>query len=93
MFCSVLRSRSRKEPHLLVRAGTVTRCGSGSDNVSIHRQTLDRQTLDRQTLDIQTLDTTNPGQDKPWTGQTLDTTNPRQDKPWTSISADIVTKA
>jgi hypothetical protein len=30
----VLRSwsRSRKEPHLLVGAGAVTRCGSGSDN-------------------------------------------------------------
>jgi hypothetical protein len=27
---SVLRSRSRKEPHLLVGAGAVTRCGSGS---------------------------------------------------------------
>jgi hypothetical protein len=29
-FFAVLRSRSRKEPHLLVGAGTVTRCGSGS---------------------------------------------------------------
>jgi hypothetical protein len=31
---SVLRSRSRKEPHLLVGAGAgaITRCGSGSDN-------------------------------------------------------------
>jgi hypothetical protein len=28
---SVLRSRSRKEPQLLVGAGAVTRCGSGSD--------------------------------------------------------------
>jgi hypothetical protein len=28
---SVLRSRSRKESHLLVGAGAVTRCGSGSD--------------------------------------------------------------
>jgi hypothetical protein len=27
----VLRSRSHKEPHLLVGAGAVTRCGSGSD--------------------------------------------------------------
>jgi hypothetical protein len=25
------QSRSRKEPHLLVGAGAVTRCGSGSD--------------------------------------------------------------
>jgi hypothetical protein len=32
-FFPVLRSRSRKEPHLLVgaRAGAVTQCGSGSD--------------------------------------------------------------
>jgi hypothetical protein len=29
-FLAVLRSRSRKEPHLLVGAGAVTRCGSGS---------------------------------------------------------------
>jgi hypothetical protein len=31
-FNTVLRSRSRKEPHLLVGAGAVTLCGSGSDN-------------------------------------------------------------
>jgi hypothetical protein len=30
------RSRSRKEPHLLVGAGAVTRCGSGSDNGITH---------------------------------------------------------
>jgi hypothetical protein len=48
--------------------------------ILIHRQTLDRQTLDRQTLDRQTLDTTNPGHNKPWTGQTLDTTNPGQNR-------------
>jgi hypothetical protein len=30
MFSPVFRSR--KEPHLLVGAGAVTRCGSGSDN-------------------------------------------------------------
>jgi hypothetical protein len=29
---SVLRSWSRKKPHLLAGAGAVTRCGSGSDN-------------------------------------------------------------
>jgi hypothetical protein len=29
-YNAVLRSRSRKEPHLLVGAGAVTRCGSGS---------------------------------------------------------------
>jgi hypothetical protein len=33
---SVLRSWSRKEPHLLVGAGAVTRCGSGSDNGIYH---------------------------------------------------------
>jgi hypothetical protein len=31
---AVLRSWSRKEPHLLVVAGAVTRCGSGSDGSS-----------------------------------------------------------
>jgi hypothetical protein len=30
-YCAVLRSRSRKEPHLLVGARAVTRRGSGSD--------------------------------------------------------------
>jgi hypothetical protein len=30
-YYTVLPSRSRKEPHLLVGAGAVTRCGSGSD--------------------------------------------------------------
>jgi hypothetical protein len=31
---SVLRSRSRKEPHHLVGAGAVTRCGSNSGSGS-----------------------------------------------------------
>jgi hypothetical protein len=42
-FITVLRSRSRKEPHLLVGAGAITRYGSvsgsdgsGSDNVIKH---------------------------------------------------------
>jgi hypothetical protein len=29
--CGAGAARSRKEPHLLVGAGAVTRCGSGSD--------------------------------------------------------------
>jgi hypothetical protein len=38
VFLAVLRSRSRKEPQLLVRAGAgaVTRCCSGSDNGIYH---------------------------------------------------------
>jgi hypothetical protein len=36
VYFSVLRSRSRKKPHLLVGAGAVTRCGSGSDNGIYH---------------------------------------------------------
>jgi hypothetical protein len=36
IFFTVLWSRSRKEPHLLVGAGAVTRCGSGSDGGIYH---------------------------------------------------------